>query len=129
MIALIHQEFAKKLAHLVDDPASCLIIQPIHWAKVFEEREDELLKKTVLDSHLDYQCPRKFMIHYLGVAIAYQPVETAKHNYERVHEGIGTNLNILAKKTGSDAPLCVISHNLGSVIPSNYSRTTGIYME
>lgn len=120
MIAIINQKFSKTVEHLVDDPDSCLIIKPIHWAKVFEEREDELLKKTVLESHLDYQGLRKFLILYLGDAIAYQPVETAKHNYERVHEEIGMNLNSLAKQAGNKAPLCVISHSLGSVIASNY---------
>ncbi|MCY8235271.1 chemotaxis protein [Priestia endophytica] len=120
MITLIHKRFVKQLKHLVDDPSPYLIIQPIHWGGVLSEREEKLFQKTVLDNHLDYQQLRKFIIHYLGDSIAYQPVETVNHNYERVHEEIGKNLNVLSKRSGDHTPLCVISHSLGSVIASNY---------
>lgn len=119
-IAKIHKIFAKKLEHLVEDPASQLIIQPILWATVFKDREEMLFENMIQDNKLNYLELRKFLITYLGDAIAYQPVETAKQNYERVHEKIGEDLNILSKKAGNDAPLCVISHSLGSVIASNY---------
>lgn len=120
MSALIYKRFVRQLSHLVDDPSSYLIIQPIQWGGIFSEREEKLFKKTVLNKHLDYQGLRKFIIHYLGDSIAYQPVETVNHNYERVHEEIGKNLNVLSRKSGDYAPLCVISHSLGSVIASNY---------
>ncbi|CAH0343817.1 chemotaxis protein [Bacillus sp. CECT 9360] len=120
MISMINQEFDKRLHHLVQNPSSYLIIQPVHWAKVFADREEQLLEDIVVKSGLDFQTLRRFIIHYLGDAIAYQPVETAKHNYQRVHDQIGAHLNILAETAGNEAPLCVISHSLGSVIASNY---------
>ena len=119
-IALIIKRFSKKLNRLVEDPSSYLIIHPIVWSKVFAEREQNLFKQTVLNNHLRYQDLRRFVIQYVGDVVAYQPVETAGHNYERVHEMIGGSLNILAKEAGDDAPLCVVSHSLGSVIASNY---------
>ncbi|WNS76550.1 chemotaxis protein [Bacillus sp. DTU_2020_1000418_1_SI_GHA_SEK_038] len=119
-IALINNLFAKKLEHLVEDPVSYLKIQAIHWAPIFTYREDKLFEKMVQNNKLNYLGLRKFLITYLGDAIAYQPVETVKQNYERVHEKVGEGLNILAKRAGDHAPLCVISHSLGSVIASNY---------
>jgi hypothetical protein len=120
MVTLIKTKFAKKIEHLVSDPSSNLIFQPIQWSSIFAEREEELFKNIVLANDLNYQGLRKFTIHYLGDVIAYQLVETSSHNYERVHELIGENLQILSIKAGKDAPLCVISHSLGSVIASNY---------
>lgn len=120
MIAVINKKFARKLEHLVENPSSQLIIQPIQWSTIFTEREESLFQKTIRANRLNYQGLRKFIIHYLGDAIAYQPVETATHNYEKVHEKVGESLNILSQKAGDDAPLCVISHSLGSVIASNY---------
>ncbi|MBS4196304.1 chemotaxis protein [Lederbergia citri] len=119
-IEKIRNEFAKKLEYLVEDPASQLVIQPILWATVFNDREEELFKILVQDNELNYQGLRRFLITYLGDAIAYQPVETARQNYERVHKKIGEHLNILSVIAGDLAPLCVISHSLGSVIASNY---------
>ncbi|MBM7571651.1 chemotaxis protein [Aquibacillus albus] len=119
-IDVIRSKFSEKIDHLVESPSAYLIIQPIQWATVFADREESLFSKTVSANHLHYQKLRKFLIHYLGDAIAYQPVGEGKHNYERVHEKIGEGLNILSTKAGNNAPLCVISHSLGSVIASNY---------
>lgn len=120
MVTLIKEKFTKKIEHLVSDPSSNLIFQPIQWSSIFAEREANLFKNLVLANDLDYQGLRKFTIQYLGDVIAYQLVETSNQNYERVHELIGKNLNTLSEKAGIDVPLCVISHSLGSVIASNY---------
>ncbi len=120
MIALLKNKFTKKLERLVEDPSTYLIIQPIQWETIFANREESLFQNLVQNNPLNYKELRKFIIHYLGDAIAYQPVESGSHNYDRVHEKVGENLHILSKKAGKDAPLCVISHSLGSVIASNY---------
>lgn len=119
-IAKIHNKFTEKMKHLVEDPASQLVIHPVLWATVFKDRKENLFKKLVLDNKLNYQGLRNFLINYLGDAVAYQPVETARQNYEKVHEKIGEGLNLLSEKAGDDAPLCIISHSLGSVMASNY---------
>ncbi|MGN4457457.1 chemotaxis protein [Bacillus cereus group sp. MYBK57-1] len=120
MITEIKKIFTKELSGIVDDPASQLIIKPIFWAELFAEKEEELFQSIVLNENLHFKELRRFVIHYLGDAIAYQPVETAKQNYERIHEKIAQNLNEIYKIAGETAPLCVISHSLGSVIASNY---------
>ncbi|KAB2336378.1 chemotaxis protein [Cytobacillus depressus] len=119
-IEMINKLFAKKLEHLIKDPASYLKIEPILWAPVFSDREEKLFERMVHKNKLNFQELRKFIVTYLGDAIAYQPVETAKQNYERVHEKIGEALYLLSNQAGDQAPLCVISHSLGSVIASNY---------
>jgi hypothetical protein len=120
MIKMLEKGFESKLGNLVEEPASQLIFQPIHWSKVLEDREEALYRKIVHEPKLDYQGLRKFFIHYAGDVIAYQPVESAKHNYERIHENIRENLVILSNNVGRHSPLCVISHSLGSVLASNY---------
>ncbi|MGW5983163.1 chemotaxis protein [Bacillus mycoides] len=120
MIEEIKKLFASQLNDIVDNPTSQLVFKPIHWAELFAEREKKLFQTIVLNKNLHFNDLRNFVIHYLGDVIAYQPVETAKQNYERVHEKIKQNLNELGNIAGESAPLCVISHSLGSVITSNY---------
>ncbi|EJQ93789.1 chemotaxis protein (plasmid) [Bacillus mycoides] len=131
MIALIKERFQQELIHFIDEPALELVFKPISWSELFAEREKDFFQKIVLDENLYFNDLRRFVIHYLGDAIAYQPVETVKHNYERVHDKVKhnyervhdkvkQNLNELSKKAGETAPLCIISHSLGSVIASNY---------
>ena len=117
---MIDRKFTKKLKPFVEESSSHLIIKPILWSKNFSDREQALYDQTVVGNHLRYKIPRKFVIKYVGDVIAYQPVETVEHNYEKVHETLGKSLKVLAKDAGEDAPLCVISHSLGSVIASNY---------
>ncbi|WP_409298939.1 chemotaxis protein [Peribacillus sp. SCS-26] len=112
--------FAEKARVYNVIPDDMLAIQPVFWAAVFQKGEDELFTKLVKEQDLNYQSLRRFMIHYLADAIAYQPVETAKHNYYRVHRQAASSLGKLAEKTGGETPLCVISHSLGSVIASNF---------
>ncbi|WP_053363178.1 hypothetical protein [Bacillus sp. FJAT-27251] len=137
-VAIIHgmgqqkEDYAKKMAErlkrmvyvksptFVTNQDSQLSIVPIYWADVFEPGETELYKRLVEDNNLRFKHLRRFIIHYLADVVAYQPVETAKHNYHLVHERVAKSLGNLAEQTGPDAPLCVISHSLGSVIASNY---------
>nr|WP_306475295.1 chemotaxis protein [Bacillus cereus] len=120
MITLIKDKFQQEISKLTDEPALELVFKPIFWSELFAERENELFQKIVLDENLHFNDLRRFIINYLGDAIAYQPVETVKHNYERVHNNVKQGLNELSKKASDTAPLCIISHSLGSVIASNY---------
>ncbi|TCN25117.1 chemotaxis protein [Mesobacillus foraminis] len=95
-------------------------IVPIYWADVFEQGEADLYKVLVEDKNLRFKELRRFIIHYLADAIAYQPVETAKHNYHQVHRRVAESLRLLSEQAGHEAPLCVIAHSLGAVIASNY---------
>ncbi|QZN75501.1 chemotaxis protein [Paenibacillus sp. DR312] len=104
------------------NPESCIEIKPVWWASVFAEREEELKRKLVGSPYnLRYVELREFMIHYLADAVAYQPLrDGGEQNYEAVHQTISKKLNSLSTEVGPDAPLCVISHSLGSVIASNF---------
>lgn len=103
------------------NPEARMVIKPVWWASVFAEREEELKQKLVgAPYNLRYTELREFMIHYLADAVAYQPLESGDQNYEAVHRTISKQLNRLSTEAGADAPLCVISHSLGSVIASNF---------
>ncbi|KGP77360.1 MULTISPECIES: hypothetical protein [Paenibacillus] len=104
------------------NPESCIEIKPVWWASIFASREEELKRKLVGPPHnLRYVELREFMIHYLADAVAYQPLrDGGEQNYDAVHQAISKELNSLSTEAGLDAPLCVISHSLGSVIASNF---------
>ncbi|WP_427051778.1 chemotaxis protein [Paenibacillus sp. TC-CSREp1] len=97
-----------------------LDIEPVFWADVFEEREEALFQQLVRSPGLNYQALRRFVIHYLADAVAYQPVEKQGHNYDAVHRTLSRAMHALAQRNGPEAPLCVIAHSLGAVIASNF---------
>ncbi|WP_066174814.1 chemotaxis protein [Bacillus marinisedimentorum] len=119
-ITAIRDAFKRKAEPYIEDPEEAIVIEPVYWADVFEEDEDRLYRNLVEANDLHYKDLRRFVIHFLADAIAYQPVETIEHNYERVHEKVGGTLTSLAEKAGPRAPLCMISHSLGSVIAANF---------
>lgn len=120
MKELLEKIILEKVKSEVKDADSMVSIVPIYWANVFEQGEAELYKTLVEGKNLRFKELRRFIIHYLADAIAYQPVETAKHNYHLVHQKVAQSLRVLSVEAGPDAPLCVISHSLGAVIASNY---------
>src|SRR5699024_4441895 len=119
-VSKIKKSFAKRMGYFVENPGDQLVIESILWAPIFEPKETELYDNTVGKNQLHLKKARRFIISYLGDAIAYQPVETVMQNYERVHDKIGRDLHELSQRVGAKAPLCVISHSLGAIIASNY---------
>ncbi|WP_020427794.1 hypothetical protein [Paenibacillus riograndensis] len=126
-----HEDFADKFIEEMHkafsavsgekEPGQRIVVKPVYWASVFANREDKLMKTLVGPPYnLHYRELREFMIHYLADAVAYQPLDGGDDNYEAVHKTISTQLNILSAEAGPDAPLCVISHSLGTVIASNF---------
>lgn len=101
--------------------ADChLAIRPVYWAEVLEDRECELRKRLYDNTRLHYKWLRNFLIHYLADAIAYQPLELNDQIYQDIHVMISRQLHALTLEAGPEAPLCVVSHSLGTVIASNY---------
>ncbi len=119
-ITAIIDAFMRKAEPFIEKPEEALVIEPVYWADVFEEDEDRLYENLVEESDLHFKDLRRFVIHFLADAIAYQPVESLEHNYERVHKKVGDALTSLGEKAGPKAPLCMISHSLGSVIAANF---------
>ncbi|WP_128101624.1 chemotaxis protein [Paenibacillus sp. DCT19] len=97
-----------------------LDIEPVYWADVFEEREEELFQQLVVSTQLNYQVLRRFVIHYLADAVAYQPVEQQGHHYDAVHRTLSEAMHSLSHRNGPETPLCVLAHSLGAVIASNF---------
>lgn len=97
-----------------------LDIEPVFWADVFEEREEELFQQLVVSPQLNYQVLRRFVIHYLADAVAYQPVEQQGHHYDAVHRTLSEAMHRLSHRNGPETPLCVLAHSLGAVIASNF---------
>lgn len=114
------QLLSKTYSKVSGNPSTHLSIEPVHWADIFEEREVQLYQTLVSAKKLHYKQLRRFVIHYLADAVAYQPVEYPAQNYEAVHGIISRALHRLSENTGYKVPLCVIAHSLGGVIASNY---------
>lgn len=96
------------------------VFMPIYWGEVFHDKELKLWEDIQKGGPLDFLTLRKFMIEFLGDAIAYQPTFDQYQNYERVHETYFKALERLSDQVGPYSPLMVVGHSLGTVITSNY---------
>lgn len=119
LISRLHKEFDQVMV-MRGAAEKYLDIEPVFWADVFEEREEALFQQLVSTQRLNYQALRRFVIHYLADAVAYQPVEHQGHNYDAVHSTLNRAMHALAQRNGPETPLCVIAHSLGAVIASNF---------
>ncbi|MCM3781445.1 chemotaxis protein [Neobacillus mesonae] len=95
-------------------------VEPVFWGDVFGKEEERIFQELVVKKKLRYKHLRRYLIYYLADAVAYQPVDTNGHNYDAVHQTISNALHTLSQRVGKTAPLCVVSHSLGSVIASNF---------
>jgi hypothetical protein len=70
----------------------------------------------------DFHFPtlRWLVVHYVGEVVAYQINSSDRTLYDQVHAVVAETMRELAAEAGEDAPLCVISHSLGTVIASNF---------
>ncbi len=118
IITHITKAFAKKLS--MKNAERELVFEPVFWSSVFEPEQTELWKRLQENSDLNYSRLRRFVIEFLADAIAYQPTALGNQNYDKVHSLVATSINKLKEKAGAQAPLCVISQSLGSIIASNY---------
>ena len=116
----ITERFAKQLPKTVENPKGELVIVPIHWAPVLQTAQTRLWRKVNQNSNLDWTRLRRYMIDFVGDAIAYQPSPREKTKYDAIHARVAKSLNTLANEAGPKAPLCVIAHSLGTVVASNY---------
>lgn len=116
-------EMLKKRYEKMGGNSTDLIAEPVVWSPLIEQTEKTLWDNmTKTGAEMDFTRLRRFIINFMGEAIAYQPVEGRKDLYDKIHNEIKTILKKLARndKAGPNAPLCVIAHSLGSVIMSNF---------
>lgn len=118
IITSISKGFAKKLS--INNGEQELVFEPVFWSSIFEPEQKELWKRLQDTAHLNYSRLRRFVIEFLADAIAYQPTSLGNQNYDKVHSLLAAAINKLREKAGPNAPLCIISHSLGSIIASNY---------
>jgi hypothetical protein len=118
MMENICNRFSEKIN--VDHAKQELVFEPVFWSVIFEEEQKDLWERVQKNADLDYHRLRRFVIEFLGDAIAYQPTAIGDQNYDKVHALLAESFAKLKKKAGPEAPLCVISHSLGSIVAGNY---------
>ncbi|WNB93868.1 chemotaxis protein [Bacillus sp. NEB1478] len=114
------KRFSQNVKPYLPEPDGELIIQPIYWGSVFNEKENEMWNSLSSGARLDFAKMRKFVVQFFGDAIAYQPSANPNPNYIKVHEIVARGLQKLSQDAGADAPLFIVAHSLGTVITSNY---------
>lgn len=97
-----------------------IIVEAAYWAPVLQTEEDKLWARLKSGGSLHYQALRRFLVDFMGDALAYQPVPGDRQVYDDIHSILARTLRKLAVLAGHDAPLVIIAHSLGSVIASNY---------
>ncbi|MFZ3576952.1 chemotaxis protein [Virgibacillus sp. DJP39] len=118
MIRKIRKRFSEKLG--VENADQEIVLEPVFWSSVFEQEEQELTERLKANTDLDYLYLRRFVIEFLADAVAYQPTKQENQNYDRVNAIVAKSIRKLKEQAGDSAPLCIISHSLGSVVASNY---------
>lgn len=118
MMRKIKKGFVDKLG--VENADQEIVFEAVFWSAVFEDEEKKLLKRLQQNSDLDYLHLRRFVVEFLADAVAYQPTKQGYQNYDRVNALLAESIENLKKKAGRYAPLCIISHSLGSVVAGNY---------
>jgi hypothetical protein len=114
------KRFSQNIKPYLPEPDTELVIQPIYWGSVFNEKENEIWRSLSAGARLDFAKIRQFVVQFFGDAIAYQPSGNPNPNYIKVHEIFAKGLQKLSQEAGADAPLFIVAHSLGTVITSNY---------
>jgi hypothetical protein len=112
--------FARNLRNWGENLSDQLIIEPVYWQPVLQDKEDILWQNLKLGGILNWRLLRRFMIDFASDAVAYQPSPGMRETYDQIHKVMAQSLSNLAQKAGEKAPLCIIAHSLGTVITSNY---------
>ncbi|MHA1729753.1 MAG: hypothetical protein ACTSWY_13645 [Promethearchaeota archaeon] len=136
-IAIIHgigrhetqdNDFAKGMIEELNDKykgEKTLMCKPVFWGDILQEKADKLLDKMKKDNdgkivEMNFFTLRRFMINMAVETFTCQPLPKEKDKYIEIHNRFQEVLNALDDKAGSDAPLCIIAHSLGSIIASNF---------
>jgi hypothetical protein len=79
-----------------------------------------MMRPSTRGMDLRYPGLRWLLVHFVGDIIAYQANPADPDVYTAIHREVARALGRLRAKAGDTAPLCVLSHSLGSIIASNY---------
>ncbi len=130
-VAIIHgigkqvPEFAAEISdalmsHCGETCRADIVIEPIYWAKVMQDAENELQQRLQQGGKLAFPRLREFAIDFVADALAYQSAPDDRSAYDGIHRVFAQAIHLLAEKAGPTAPLCIIAHSLGTIISSNY---------
>lgn len=115
MIHDLRGKFGEEGAETTD-----LVIKPVYWSPIIQGVEDVLARRVKEGGPQGFGALRDFMVSFAGDAIAYQPAPHERDVYDKIHQVVAITLRSLAEEAGPSAPLCVISHSLGTIIASNF---------
>ncbi|MDX2196633.1 MAG: hypothetical protein NW207_09470 [Cytophagales bacterium] len=95
---------------------------PATWATEVQPDEEELWRKVSLAEPLNFGKLRKFLISYIGDAVAYAGTPNKSNAlYHHIHKDIHETIQKLRVELGNeDKPLVVIAHSFGTQIISDY---------
>jgi len=117
------QELIDEVAERLGSDEKSVVWKSVLWSRVLEDDEDRLLTSLSRINALDYMKLRRFVVNFLGDAIAYQRVpagQQKKDVYGEIHRAVAEAMRALRTELGTDAPLVVVAHSLGCHIMSNY---------
>lgn len=97
-----------------------IVIKPVYWARAMQQKEDKLWKHLTKHRAMILPGLRRLSIDYVADALAYQPTADDRKTYDDIHVEFAKTLRLLAEEAGPNAPLCIVSHSLGTVITSNF---------
>src|SRR5947209_1273651 len=121
--ARIRTRFAGQISGETANAEQELQIRGVYWADVLADPEKRL-EGRFHTADLRWGEARNIMIDLGGDALAYQMnaelVKGEPGAYDKIHETFAGTLRALAADAGTDAPLCIVGHSLGTVIASNY---------
>ena len=84
IIQQLRRRVAQKLG--ADPPqAPRFFFQPVYWAPVLQNEEDDLWSRLRKGGRLGWTGLREFMVDFAADAIAYQPIPGKRDAYDRVH--------------------------------------------
>lgn len=104
---------------------SKLAIAAVNWTPVLREERKNLYHKLGVEKLDSFFGLREFIFQAISDSLTYQVTQSNSDDfwgYNSIHRCVADSLNDLAKEeqAGSNAPLCIVSHSLGTVITSNY---------
>lgn len=112
-----------------------LVWKAVHWAPILERKESELLKRMERGGPLGWGALRRFVVHGLADAIAYQPApethsrwDVYQMTHRRFRRDVRDLRSALRKHLPPDAPdppVIVIAHSLGCHMISNFIWDAG----
>lgn len=109
-----------------------IAFQEVWWAPVLADKEETLLRRLADGNNLEWMDLRRFVMHSLADAIAYQdtnrgPSTDQINVYKQAHNLIAEAMKTLRERIRAGAPdgtpevpLVVIAHSLGCHMISNY---------